>query len=69
MSRKMSHKRITFVSLLLSTGLPGGPAGHRERLLAKNFEYFYSNSGRKFLLTISPYDLPDRQVHLSYALP
>ena len=42
--------------------LPGGPAGYRERLLAKNFESFYSHNGRKFLRTISPYNLPDRPV-------
>ena len=30
-------------------GLLGGPAGYRERLLAKNFESFYSHSGQKFL--------------------
>ena len=44
--------------------LPGGPAGYRERLLAKNFESFYSHSGRKFLRTISPYNLPRRPVLL-----
>ena len=48
--------------------LPGGPAGYRERLLAKNFESFYSHSGRIFLRTISPYNLPDRPVFLRLSL-
>ena len=33
-------------------------------MLAKNFESFCSHSGRKFLRTISPYNLPDRPVVL-----
>ena len=42
--------------------LTGGPAGYSDRLLAKIFESFYSHSGRKFLRTISPYNLSDRPV-------
>ena len=48
--------------------VPGVAAGYRERLLAKNFESFYPHSGRKFLRTISPYNLPRRPVHVSHRL-
>ena len=54
-------------SLLSNPGssihIPGVAAGYRERLLAKNFESFYLHRGRKFLRTISPYNLPDRPVY------
>ena len=49
--------------LFILLSLPGGPAGYRERLRAKNFESFYSHIGQKFFRTISPYNLPDRPVH------
>ena len=54
---------VSVVALVRRHGVvPGVAAGYRERLLAKNFESFYLHSGRKFLRTISPYNLPRRPV-------
>ena len=54
----LSVKQLDVSGLVLL----GGPAGHRERLLAKISDHYVNRRTQNFLRAISPYNLPDRPV-------